>query len=276
MKIAAPKPGKYPNTPFDLYALWDARNHSQLRLIERSPLHFQQSVLEDSPAKIVGRAAHLCLLEPHAFAEQVMLAPVNPKTGKSYGYDTLMYAGAAAECPGSILLSEEDMEACMAMRKAVWAHPGARDILAEQAVSELSCVWKDGASGILCKMRGDRVSGRWWVDFKTTEDASPVAFARSVVDYGYDTAQAFYDLGRKAHGITATPVLIVAEKKPPYAVAVYEIGEQTMGTARTRVNEWMARLERCLREKAWPGYDEAITTIEAPVWHLKKFADAEV
>lgn len=273
----APAPGIYNNTDFDEYASWDAVNHSRLKKVEQSPLHFQQSVTEETPALVVGKAAHYALLEPDVFARRVRLAPINPKTGNAYGYETKAYYEACCAAPsGTILLSQDDLDACTAMRRAVWSHPAAKDILSEKAASEVSLVWKDPGTGLACKARGDRVSANWWVDFKTTENASPVAFAKSVAEYGYHTAQAFYDLGRSAWKITAQPVLIVAEKRPPYAVAVYEIGEETMGIARTLVGEWLAKVAACLKTKNWHGYDEGITALDAPLWYLKKFADAEV
>ena len=67
-------------------------------------------------------------------------------------------------------------------------------------------------------------------DLKTTEDASEAGFIKSVRSFKYNLQAAFYTMayscfhGRKPAGFR----VIVVEKEPPYATAVYELGPELM------------------------------------------------
>ena len=91
-------------------------------------------------------------------------------------------------------------------------------------------------TGILCRCRPD-----FWreddiiVDVKTTEDASPEEFSRSLAKWRYHVQAPFYmdgielATGRRPKGF----VFLVVEKKPPYAVAAYTLDPESIELGRS-------------------------------------------
>jgi len=106
-------------------------------------------------------------------------------------------------------------------------------------------------------------------DLKTSRDTSPVAFARTIIAYGYDIQAAAYvsavehvrpeQVGRVRYQ------WIVAEIEEPYAVARIVPSESMMAHGRARWARALAIWERCLRTGTWPGYEiDPPTIIGAP------------
>ena len=64
------------------------------------------------------------------------------------------------------------------------------------------------------------------LDFKTTLDARPSEFERSIFKYGYHRQGAMYLEAAAAHGIPAKHYVIIAsEKVPPYGTCIYRLTE---------------------------------------------------
>jgi len=287
--VPAPKPGIYPNVPFEKYVEWNAFNHSRLKPLIKgcSMRSFKRGRTDqDTPAKVFGRAGHMAFLEPDRFAAAVALAPINPTTQKAYGYDTKKYMEACAAQPGKVLLSEEDIEGCKLLVKNIREHPVARDVFERKGMAEVCIVWTCPITGLLCKGRIDYLNN-YSVDVKTTECAAEEALSSDIVKFFYHTQDAFYDIGRRTLGIDASHTLAFVEKET-WDVAMHCIDEPTVAIAETLVKEALNKIAACQRaeaaakdvagkEQAWPGYTQhGIQPIGAPLWYLKKFADAEV
>lgn len=183
--------------------------------------------------------------------------------------------------PGRIILSPEVWEQIHAMRDAVMAHPAARAVLT-----------------IMNDVIGD---------LKTTEDASPEGFAKSMANYRYDVQAPYYLDGVKkaleqgkctppAKGASelsvywvdeATGVLcrcrpdwwrgypknfvfIAVEKKPPYAVGVYVLDSASTDIGRAIYQHDLQVYAECLASDKWPGYGDLVQTINMPTWHANK------
>jgi len=107
-------------------------------------------------------------------------------------------------------------------------------------------------------------------DIKTTQDASPQAFARDVVKYSYHLSAAMYAYGyelvtgRKLESF----VFIVVEKNPPYAVAVYELDQASMQAGYRLYRQAIDKYNECTRTGHWPGYSDAIQSLSLPNWAL--------
>jgi hypothetical protein len=105
------------------------------------------------------------------------------------------------------------------------------------------------------------------LDVKSTEDASPKAFARSIFKHRYHWQHAHYRAGFAALGEKVEHfVLLAVEKSPPYAIAPYAIDSVGVSIAFDRVRALMSDLATCLQNNAWPGYSTGIETIETPPW----------
>lgn len=178
--------------------------------------------------------------------------------------------------PGRVVLSEEVWNQLHAMRDAVHSHPAAHALLTGvPGEAEKSVYWNDPTTGVLCRCRPD-----WWreddvlVDLKTTDDASPEGFAKSMANWRYDVQDPFYTDGVKAatgRNVKAF-VFIAVEKKPPYAVGVYVLDSASRDIGRATYQHDLRVYAECLANDNWPGYGDKIQTINMPAWHANKNA----
>jgi exodeoxyribonuclease VIII len=106
------------------------------------------------------------------------------------------------------------------------------------------------------------------VDLKTTRDASPDGFAKSVAQYRYHVQAAFYSDGyRAAFGEAPRGfVFIAVETEPPYLVAVYVASETMAQRGRIEYQTDLDTFRRCQDADTWPGYSDAPLTIDLPKW----------
>ena len=109
---------------------------------------------------------------------------------------------------------------------------------------------------------GDRL-----LDYKSTVNAEPAAFAKSANDLGYHLQDAHYDAMAQLCDMPAGPLVFIAqEKEPPYMVSVVQLGDESRALGqrlrRRAINLWAEA--QALDE--WPGYPDQITTIDLPTW----------
>lgn len=179
------------------------------------------------------------------------------------------------------VLSKPEWDQIAQMRHAVMAHPAARALLTT-------------ANNVV-------------VDLKTTEDASLEGFSRSIANWRYDLQHPYYLDGLRealtqsgqqppavgkaelsAYWIDPkTEVLcrcrpdywrgspdrfffIAVEKKPPYAVSVYLLDDESVDLGRAQYRADLNRYAECLSTGVWPGYGDTIQRISVPGWHANK------
>jgi exodeoxyribonuclease VIII len=152
----------------------------------------------------------------------------------------------------------------MAMAGSVRSHQAAAALLRD-GKAEQSFWWDDTPTGLRCKCRPDWYTGNTIVDLKTTTDASPKGFARSVAQWRYHVQQNHYLAGTFADRF----VFIAVEKTYPYAVGVYELDETAAlhGEAERRNN--LQTIADCRAIAEWPGYGNTIQPLSLPNWALQ-------
>lgn len=177
---------------------------------------------------------------------------------------------------GHVPILAADYRRADALAEAVHDHPVAGILLSPGGRAETSIYWDDAETGVRLRARPDwltDVGGRpVVVDFKTAQSAAPTEFERKAGTFGYAFQQAFYLDGVKACGLAddAAFVFIVAEKEPPYEVAVYEYDPEAVEFARKQVRQAIDLYARCVEADEWPGYtDDGIRTISLPGWMKK-------
>lgn len=293
-------------SPMHLKASRDAANDN-----ERQP----------TPAMRIGTAFHMLVLEPHLFDESYVLPMVLPEDALSTTDDlkaALKDVGEkvsgtkpelisrlkavrpdakiadelkqqyAIQNAGRTIISIEERDQLYAMRDAVMAHPAARALLTGcKYVTEHSAYAVDPETGELRRVRPDcwRFDGIV-ADLKTTEDASPEGFARSIAKYGYDVQAPYYldtlnlaleqsehdDFAK--HPLSAKAfVFIAVEKSFPHAVEVYALDADSDAIGRAKYRNSLDRYAECKRTSIWPGYsDGTVRVIRLPEWHLNQNA----
>jgi hypothetical protein len=262
--------GIYPDMSSEEYHKGIGLSFTGLKILsQKSPAHYRahvESPKEPTPAMLLGQAVHCAVLEPVLFAATYAVAPKVDKRTK-LGKET--FAVFESENRGKIILDAEDAEQVKAIQEAVRSHPQASQIL-KGGVAENSAFWTDPTTGALCKVRPDylRVNDGLIVDLKTTEDASPRGFERSIMQYMYHVQTAFYCEGLTQ--VTGKPftefVHIVVEKQAPYAVALYVLDDASIEKAREQMQDGLRKYAECLKTNQWPGYDSEIQPMSLPSW----------
>ena len=257
------------------YHRHSAVSKSHLDLVARSPLHYWARYVdpnrvepEPTPAMLMGTAVHTHVLELKQWDERYVTAPEaidrRTKAGKE------AWAAFEAEAAGRTVISRADADLVMAIGRAVHGHPAAAALLSWEGQAETTHMWTDAATGLECKCRPDWLTsdGSLIVDLKTTEDASPAGFRKSIASWRYHVQAAWY-----LHGLEQATgrrpdqfIFICVEKKPPHAVAVYAADAEMVATGYDTAMRDLEVLATCKQAGAWPGYSEQIELISLPPW----------
>jgi hypothetical protein len=244
---------------------------SALDQIERSPAHYLawvQGKLQDehTPAMVFGSAFHCALLEPEVFEARYTWQP-------DFGDCRFKEAKVARDQwrsrnSNKIALSLDDWERIDGMVASVRNHPLAGRMI-RSGVPELTVRWMDRETGLQCKCRADYyVESRAMVlDVKTTEDARPEAFRKSVARYNYHVQDALYRAGFEAAGKPVRFfVLVCVEKTYPYAVATYQLSAKAIELGHDVARRGIAKMAACLESGDWAAYPVGIQDLELPPW----------
>ena len=256
-------PGVYDSYTNAEYHAADGISKSDLDLIHRSPAHYKVARREDTPALRFGTAFHCAVLENDRFNETYTIVEGDRRTKAVK--DSIKNAEAA----GKIILTHDDFDALMGMAQAVFKNPICaallRDSLKEHSVfGELDDV------RVKCRPDGWNVEKGVLFDLKSTEDASPEGFARTVAKYRYHVQDAFY-----RHVIASATncdaddlsfIFVAVEKKPPFAVALYQLDELAALQGWVDAREDLRKYRYAETTDKWNGYSPRIETLSLPRW----------
>lgn len=273
MEAIVPEPGVYYDIPSADYHTWDAASSHRLSLMLRSPAHCRAAIdcpPEPTDAMRLGEAVHYATLQPDLFAKRYVVPPKVDRRTKAGKDEFQLFEAANAD---KQFLSADEWAQCQAISRAVWSHLSAGPLLKGDVKQEVSLVWQDQQHDLLCKGRIDLFNAKYsaLVDLKTTADAGPDNFERSIYDFGYHRQAAFYMDGWAACGMKATRFVFVAvEKSPPFAVAVYALDQTAIDAGRKELRAMLATYAMCQRTGEWPGYSPKVQSIGIPAWAYKR------
>lgn len=236
---------------------------SHLHAVRQSPYAYWRKYVDpnrppQTPTKAMelGTLVHCAILEPDDLRKRFAICPPrNTKAGKERA------EVMAAE--GITAVSSVDWTLALALRDSVHAHPVASRLL-KSGAAEQSYFWEDLATGLECKCRPDWMDGSTIIDVKTTQDASPAAFAKSVATFRYHVQQAHYLNGTGAERF----LFLVVEKQYPHETAVYELDLDASAIGQELAAVDLQRIEECRSLNQWPGIAPEITTLSLPAWAI--------
>lgn len=251
---------------------------SDIKLIWRSPAHFREQKIQPSeptPAMELGRAVHMAVLEPDRFAGQYkaiddtdILAKIGGARPRATNRYKEWYAELLLDNPDKTFLELGDYNRALDMARTVRGHRVAGKLLSEPGVAETTLQWKHRVTKTPMKCRPDWLteSGKI-VDLKTTEDARPTAFSRTIWTYLYHLQAAVYIEGVKETTDRDSPFIFIAvEKEPPYGLMVYELDQETVDLAMSEVDRCIRLYEECSVMGVWPAYRAEVRQIQLPHW----------
>ena len=251
---------------FEEYVAFEGCNNSFLTNLKKSPLHAkheQDHAKKDSSSLAMGRLVHDAILEPLNFAKKYHVLNVDSRTKE--GKDMKQRILNAHKIP----IKPSDVEGVKEMTEQIYQHPAARELL-HGALKEVSIRFE--LDGFPCKARldGYHADGKLAgvvMDLKTTRDASPEAFKRTMFSYGYHRQAAWYLQGLRTLGLPATSFYIVAvETTAPYAVAVYRVSDKALEVGLKEVNQLFSVYKECKLTNEWHGYSREAQLLELPYY----------
>ena len=274
----------------DLYhanpALSSTGARSLLPEYKGSPKKFQwaQTHRRTSRAFDVGHAVHTKVLGVGAgiitYPEEHLTPSGNPSTKK----ETVAWE-EEQRAAGFTIVSPGDELRVDAMAESVLAHPSARPLFEVCEFREVSVF--ANVDGVPTRARFDALSGEtrngiYAVDLKTTEDATPNGFTRSVLKWGYDVQQAFYEdtyAESEARAIDHFKFVAV-EKSAPYEVGVFEVEPFWVAMGKKKTANARRIYKECTESGVWPGYDTTPVTLTAPAYavieHEMQYESGEI
>lgn len=267
--------------PAAQYHAKDAVSASLLKQIQRSPAHamaYLQQQQEPTPAMLFGTAFHTCVLESERFASEYVVlpddAPKKPtklqlnakKPSKETIENIKWWDEFNLRHQNATIITDEDYLTITAMSCAIGDHPAASKLVRGDGQTEVSMFWDDDETGLACKCRPDiwlmRGAGSVIVDLKTTEDASPEGFSRSIQTYGYGIQAAHYLAGSGADAF----IFVAVEKKAPFAVAVYELDPLSLDICEKQRRSLLEYWANCRKAEMYPAYSDECQMISLPGW----------
>ena len=249
-------------TDDDQYFALEALSASGAKLLRKSPLHYkadQFKARQPTPAMVFGTVVHRIVLEPERPAFAVKYLNWASKEGKA--------ERERLEATGLPILSEADGDRATAIRDALWSDAQIAEML-EAAQREQVMLWDQ--HGVKCKAKADAIGDGVVIDLKTTIDAAPHEFQRSIATFGYFRQAAHYLDGYEAtKGERAKDFIFVAvESQPPHAFALYRLDAASIAAGRLEMKRAAAVYRDCMQSGNWPGYEPGIATLALPRWAM--------
>lgn len=247
-----------------------AVSKSHLDQAARSGAHYwsryidpEREVPEPTAAMKLGTALHTAVLEPHLWGEQYAVAPEGIDRRFKAGKEA--WAAFEADAQGKTVLNADDAQRIQRMAAAVHRHPASSFLLDLPGIREASYFWTDPDTGLECKCRPDWHSRdrRIVVDLKSTEDASPRGFGRSVANYRYHVQANWY---QRPFEEAEQFLFIACEKQPPYLVAVYAATPAMVAAGGRAADRDLRLIASCRASGIWPGYSDEIQFLDLPTW----------
>lgn len=223
---------------------------------------------EPTASLVLGDAIHTAVLEPDSFASRYMVMPPfnlrSPKGREERDH------WLVTEAKGARVLTVDQRDTALAAATVVRRHPVAGRLFVG-GVAEQSYFVRCKRTGALKKCRLDYFHENHGLiaDLKSTDDASPSAFAKSVHNYRYHVQEAWYRHEVLADLYGEAPpnwVFVAVEKTPPYVIGIYELEEEDVDRGHRLARRDLNTLLECRRTGFWPDYAMQPRTLALPGW----------
>lgn len=260
------EPGKY-NISNEEYHSSAGMSNSSLQYFvgsKKCPKKYYHKYIlgnQDKPTreKEIGSALHVAVLEREKWKSIYKIIDqktITPATRNKYA--------------PFIPFPFQDARDVIGMKKTIdqWEHC-AIILNFKEGEAEQSLYWIDEDTGILCKTRPDFINYQINAvfDLKTTQDASPAEFPKSIAKWRYYMQAAMMIDGIKAVlGIDVQVCNFVVEKEPPYCAQIYQIKDADIEQGRQEYKEALRCYKACLEKNEWRAYDDKILEVELPYW----------
>jgi hypothetical protein len=256
----------YLDMPADSYHAMGSIGSTTAKLWLESPRLFKDHVVgihkrKDSDAMSFGRAAHMRFTEADKFASLAKLGPVNEKTGRPYGKDTLAFAAWEAINPGAIMVGPDDMQRLTYMAGRM--PDQVREILRAPGIAESS--YFVDIHGIKAKCRPDWIKDGIVYDIKTIGNIDD--YEKHISKYKYWFSHAWYRAVIKQETGASMPFkFIFAETAPPFRWRIVPIDADWIGYADAKVESVMREIAAAEISGDFADRGEVEVIASRPAW----------
>jgi len=259
----------------DYFAL-DALNNSTLSDINRSVRFMEyrkNNKTEPTASMQIGSLVHCLLLNPEDFDDLFIIMPkINKRTKE--GKEEFQNILNQAEAKQLALVEQSQVDQAIDIAASVRSNRIAAQLLDDLQHAEVVGLFQ--IDGIDCKAKFDGItSTQLIVDVKTTQDASPEAFAKSVATFGYHRQDAFYSKAYEA--VTGEKpsafVFICVENKAPYSTAVYVLDDEAKELGEKEINALVKKYQEYKSGLYIQDYSSKIETLTLPAWYVRSKQD---
>ena len=223
----------------------DPVRFSRLKLIGRSPKHYQASYGPPTETMQVGTAVHARLLENTPF---VVYDGV--RRGKEWDRFKL------DQPSGVMIFNDREGQQVSMMVESVQANPDAMRVL--EGEREQVRLWKIGERE--CQGTPDVVSDKFVTELKTGETSDPLLFRYKLLRYQYHAQLAWYHDGLS--DAERDCYIVAVENKSPYITTVFKLTPGSIEQGRKLYRLWWERLMACEAANEWPGYCQSIVDLD--------------
>jgi len=250
--------------------------------VHKSIAHFNNPQLRvETPQMALGTAFHCLVLEPDEFDKRYIEGPEGDQRTKAVKDKKLELL---EKYPDKIILDADTFKQLMEMNDKLCEHPRMTNYF-KDGQAELSMFWH--INGVGCKARPDwfvqNNFGTFVIDVKTTSDASPEEFSKSVARFRYHVQAAWY---LKAVEHCYGPfigeekpqfVFISVEKKKPYCIGTYVLKQSALDEGWSVADEDFRRYcdyHKAIKdgnEPPFEGYSEDTVEIDLPRWGYEHY-----
>ena len=249
--------------PAEKYHAVDALSKSMMSKILKSPAHYKAALdehQEPTKAMQMGTAIHTAVLEPHLYSQVVAVIPpdIDGRTKEGKAWKEMHKSRIH-------LTHAEDIDV-QGVANSVRRHPF-WDITHLDNKIEASVFAEDEQTGLPLKARPDMwVEDHTLIDVKTTDDASPEAFSRTIGTFAYHVQAAHYLAMTGAENF----IFVAVERKAPYAIGIYKLDAEWLQAGENLRRKAISTLHECRALDSWPSYPTTTITLSCPKWVLNK------
>lgn len=247
-------------------------SNSALSRLKECPELFKREFIdgiyerEETESMLLGSLVHCLVLEPDEVNNRYAIVPKcdrRTKEGKA------VYERFVTENDGCQVIKQETFDEAVAIACSVSLNETAAKILLSRKNVEHAIEFE--IDGVECKSKIDLLTPGHHIvfDLKTTQNAKPDEFAKSVVSYGYHRQAAFYCEGvRRIYGTEPRFIFCAVSTQYPYLCGCYELDDQAIGLGRIEIDGLLNEYKQRLAANDWASdFTKGINVISLPKWY---------
>jgi hypothetical protein len=249
------------------------QSNSMLSVLKNSPQeYYGRYIAKTMPhppateAMALGHVVHCLTIEPMDYANRFI---VMPKMDRRTTVGKAAYEEFQTMANGKEVITREDADTAMACTKALLRHDQLGPLLAKKAIVEKRINFHCNGFDMRCKPDWVAPELKLIIDVKTTSDASPTGFAKSIASFGYARQASLYrDAVAYEHGVDCRFLFAVVCTSAPHEVACYELTEEAMFAGQQEAVGLLDELRARIESDNWlPAWSSGVVPIGLPRWY---------